>query len=118
MSFQETINNGKEKLFDLIYKGAAAFPYSNDLMHTGLIGSIPFLAGKYGSELLGTRIPFFQEHSTALGVATSTLAELAWQFVLEPRSPYDHPTDRLSDLKGVGETAIGTGLAYLLTKVI
>ena len=118
MSLTDLITTGKEKFYNLIYQGATAFPYSSDLMHISLVGSIPFLAGKYGSEVLGQQIPFFQEHSTAIGFASSITAEIVWQGVMEPCSPYDHPQDKISDLKGIAETGIGAGLAYLLAKVI
>ena len=118
MALDNLLQGMKEKFYDLIYKGATAFPHSSDLMHMGLIGTLPFLAGKYGSDMIGTHLPFFKEHSTALGFASSALAEIVWQCALEPGSPYDHPQDRLSDFKGIGETALGAGLGYLLMKAI
>lgn len=116
MTLTNIINQGKEKFYDIIYKGAAAFPYSNDLMHAALIGSLPFLAGKYGSKLLGKKIPFFEKHSTLVGYASSALTEFLWQGGIEPSSPYDNAGDLISDYKGIAETMGGAGLTNLIIK--
>ena len=118
MPLPDLLQTGKEKFFDLIYRGATAFPYSSDMMHVGMIGIFPFLAGKYGAEIVGKNIPWFQNHSTAVGITTSALAEATWQFMIEPRSPYDHSGDIASDIKGVAETFVGTGLGYLITRLV
>lgn len=118
MPIEEIINKGKEEFYRIISKASMAFPYSNDLMHIGLIGVIPFLAGKYGAELTGEFIPQIAEHSTAIGFMAAGLSELLWQTQIEPKSPYDNPQDKFSDYKGILETAIGASLAYLGTRLI
>lgn len=113
-----TIEDLIKKGYDLIYKGASAFPYSNDLMHVGIIGTLPFLVGKYTSECLGRKHPLLKKHSTKIGLATSGLSEVLWQFMIEPKSKYDHPGDLSGDLRGVIDTTIGAGLGYLLSRLI
>lgn len=113
----DILNQGKEVGYSLIAKGATAFPYSNDLMHIGIIGTLPFLVGKYGAELAGKKFPKLKAHSTAIGLGCSALAELAWQAVAEPGSKYDNPGDKFSDYKGIAETAIGAGVGYIGPKV-
>ena len=80
--------------------------------------NIPFLIGKYASETLGKKLPFLKKHSTAIGFASSALAEILWQGVIEPSSQYDNPGDNLADIIGMGETALGAGLVYTCTKAI
>jgi len=116
MTLTEIVTQTKDKFYDAIYKGASAFPYSNDLMHVGLIGAVPFVAGKYGSELIGKKVPFFREHSTAMGYLGALGAEALWQGVMEPASRYDNRGDKISDYKGIIETAIGAGLLDFLTR--
>ena len=118
MALEDIFTRGKEKFYDAILKGSMAFPYSNDLMHIGLIGVVPFLKGKYAAELLGRKFPFFSEHSTAIGFVAAGLVELLWQRFIEPSSPYDHPYDKFSDYKGILETALGASLAYFGTRLI
>ena len=109
------LNQIKDKMYEIIYEGATAFPYSNDLMHTSLIGMIPFLTGKYTGEILGKKYPFFAKHSNKFGYLSSLLAEVLWQTQLEPSSPYDNPLDKISDFKGILETLAGAGSMHLLT---
>ena len=118
MAIDDIFTIGKEKFYDSILKGSMAFPYSNDLMLVGLIGVVPFLKGKYIAKLLGTKFPFFSEHSTAIGFVAAGLVELLWQRFIEPSSPYDHPYDKFSDYKGILETALGASLAYFGTRLI
>lgn len=105
-----------DKLYDLITKASSAFPGASDLLHVGLIGMVPYLAGKTAAQILGKRIPFFEKYSTHIGFGSAALAEFLWQGILEPASPYDHPTDIVSDYKGMVEIGIGAGLAYLLSR--
>lgn len=118
MAIEDILVKSKGKFYDVISNASMAFPYSNDLMHVGLIGVIPFLKGKYVAELLGIKFPFLSEHSTAIGFAATGLAELLWQRFIEPSSPYDHPQDKFSDYKGILETALGASLAYFGTRLI
>nr|MBI4156094.1 hypothetical protein [Candidatus Woesearchaeota archaeon] len=118
MALEDIFTKSKEKFYDKILDASMAFSYSNDLMHVGLIGVIPFLKGKYAAELLGNKFPFFSEHSTVIGFAAAGLAELLWQRFIEPSSPYDHAYDKFSDYKGILETALGASLAYFGTRLI
>ena len=118
MALTDLIHQGKETFYDVIFKASMAFPYAGDVMRVGMIGVAPFLAGKYGAELIGRKIPFFREYSDVIGFASSALSELVWWRVIEPQSPYDHPDDTLSDYKGMAETALGAGLAFLATRLI
>nr|MBI4156753.1 hypothetical protein [Candidatus Woesearchaeota archaeon] len=117
MTLTDIINQRKEKFYDLIFKASMAFPYSSDVMHVGVIGTAPFLVGKYGSMFIGTKLPFFKEYSDVIGFASSALSEIVWQRIIEPKSPYDHPNDKLSDHKGIAETAFGASLAFLVTRI-
>ena len=117
MKISDVFNQGKESLDQLAFEIATAFPHSNDVAHTGIIGTIPFLAGKYGAELLGKRIPELKKYSTAIGFGSSALAELLWQGFEEPNSSYDNPGDKLSDYKGMAETLLGSLIAYGGTKI-
>lgn len=62
------------------------------------------------------KLNFFREHSAEIGFGASALAEIAWQTVLEPKSPYNNPGDNIGRVEGLMETGIGAGLAYLLTE--
>ncbi len=116
MTLNEVIIEGGE-FYDRIARGAIAFPYSSDLMHIGIIGFIPFLVGKYGSKLIGKAVPFFDRYSNLIGFLSAGISEVLWQGLIEPASPYDHPGDRVSDYKGIVETAGGAGLAFLVSKL-
>lgn len=112
MKINDIFNQGKESLDQLAFNIATAFPHSNDVAHTGIIGTLPFLAGKYGAEFIGKKIPVLKKYSTAIGFGSSGLAELLWQGFVEPSSSYDHPGDKLSDYKGLAETLLGSLIAY------
>ncbi len=118
MTIEEILQNGKENFYDLIYRGATLFPHSNDLMHVGLIGVIPFLVGKYGFELVGNhlKIDKLTNNSNKIGLVASGLSEIIWQTMIEPKSPYDHPNDFYGKFRGIIDTSIGAGLSYFLTK--
>ena len=112
------IKKGAEKFYDIIGNASISFQYANDLMHAGFIGAAPILVGKYSSELLGRKIPFFEKHSTKIGYASAALAEGIWRFKIEPSSPYDHPEDTFSDNKGSLETGLGALVAHLTTNFL
>ncbi len=116
MTIANLINRGKEQFYNMIYEGATAFPGSSDLMHAGLIGAMPFIAGKYGAEYLGNWLPALKEHSTLAGYACSALSEMLWQTVIESGSKYAY-INPARNLRGVAETAIGAGLAHLITRL-
>src|SRR3989338_260509 len=97
--------------YDKIYEAASAFPYSNDLMHAGLIGALHFLTGRYVSRRLG----FSENKSNAIGGLFSLAAEGLW-LVIESGSPFDHPEDIQGKLKGVGETILGAGAGFGVAK--
>jgi len=103
----------KEKAYDTILRASMAFPYSNDLMHTGLMGTVPFLLGKYVS----SRFIDSDNLTTAIGLAASAVSELVWRFGIEPSSPYDHSTDIIGDNKGSLEAAIGALIGFGITKI-
>jgi len=110
------IDRSVNGFYDLIYKAASAFPYSNDLMHLGL-GAVPFLIGKYGyrkvSKYLYTEKDALLEDVT--GISLALLAECGWLF-LEAKSPYNHSGDFIGIAKGVGETCFGAGAGWLITR--
>jgi len=105
-----------ESLYRFIAKASSAFPGASDLLHIGLIGSLPYLAGNTAARFLGRWIPFLGRYSTCIGFGSAALAEFVWQGFLEPASPYDHSSDTFSDYTGMVETGIGAGLACLLTR--
>lgn len=111
------LQNIIDKFYTTIYKGATTFPGSSDLMHIGIIGTTPFLVGKYSAEYLGNWIPQLKDHSTLAGYATSALSELLWQTVIEPASKYAY-INPMRNLRGISETMVGAGLAHLITKII
>lgn len=124
MSLTNILQQGKSQFYEIIYKASTAFPYSNDLMHVGLIGALPYLVGRYGSELIVGRItnPINAETlrgcAPAVGFACAGIAEGIWSGFLEPGSKYDHPGDLTGKLKGVIETLAGAGLVWGGEKVV
>jgi hypothetical protein len=101
-------------------KGASAFPHSNDVMQIGILGMVPFIAGKYGAEILGDRmnVPFLEQYSNTIGFASAAVAEALWLSYIGPRSPYFNHGDNLSHVKGIIETGVGASLAYWLANLI
>ncbi|MBS3152192.1 hypothetical protein J4230_02160 [Candidatus Woesearchaeota archaeon] len=118
MALNDLLQRTKSGFYEILFRGSTAFPYSNDLMHIGIIGTVPFLFSKYGAQFLGNYVPFLKNNSDLIGFGCAVASELIWQLYLEPKSPYDHPEDKNSDFKGVLETAVGAGLAYLVTKLL
>lgn len=117
MSLTHLIEQGKNEFYELIYKASTAFPHSNALMHIGLIGTLPFLVGRYGSGFLAKHCynypavqEFLQEDAENIGFICSFAAEILWVGWVEPRSKYNHPDDDKGKLYGIMQTGAGAFL--------
>ncbi len=111
MGLSDLINGAKDLFFDAIGKASKAFPGASHLMHVGMIGALPYAAGRYIANKAG-----LGKYSAIAGFASAAAAEMLWRFGIEPSSPYDHPEAGLYDWIGTGETFAGAAGAHYVTK--
>ena len=97
------VESGQEKFYELLAKASTAFPYSNDLMHVGLLGTLPYLLGRHTA----SKLNFSERASNLIGAGAACVSEILWRGTIEPNSPFDHPEDSFSDYKGTLESLLG-----------
>ncbi len=105
--------------YDRVYEISTAFPYSNHMAHFGLIGALPYIIGSCLCEKLCEKykIKSLENKHILAGWLAAVTAEVLWQFVIEPASPYAAKTP-VSDFAGVVETTTGAFIAMLYKDVL
>ncbi len=114
MGLSHIAEKSKKGFYYAIYKGSTAFPYSSDLMHIVLLGSIPFLKAKATLLLADRLVDGVSDYSNLAGYLAAGIAEYIWLKKIEPASQYAY-TPKSRNLRGIVETTSGAGLAHLLT---
>jgi len=124
MSLIQFIQDKKEQFYELAFKLSTLFPGSNYVFHAGLIGVLPFLAGKCSAEFIARYLEnypngkeFLERNAERIGFVCAFGAEGFWMLGIEPGSKYNHPDDDKGRLYGVMATGIGAFTGAVLNRV-